>query len=139
MADFNMHLLGLDIFGHTRCPCCNLPRQQRPGEACSRGRRLWAALDSRDLLVINGCNRLQGYTCHMTSMQGQPVLTMVDYLIVNHEALHYVSSVLILDRPPRCNSKNFHSHLLLKLRCTVPRVPMLPSHAVTYRWVPGVE
>ena len=67
------------------------------------------------------------------------MLTMVDYLIINHEAQHYVSSVLILDRPPRSNSKNFHSRLLLKLRCTVPHVPALPSHAVAYHWVPGVE
>ena len=67
LRDFNVHLLGMDSFVHTCCPCCDLPRQQRPGETCSRGRKLWAALESKDLLVINGCNHLQGYTCHTTS------------------------------------------------------------------------
>ena len=116
LGDFNAHLLGMDSFARTCCPCCDLPRQWHPGETWSRGRRLWAVLQSRNLLVVNGCNHLQEYICHTTSMQGHLMLTMVDYLIINHEALDYMLSILILDRPPCNNSKNFPSYLLL--HCT---------------------
>ena len=65
------------------------------------------------------------------------MLATVDYLIANHEALHFMLSILILDRPLRSNLKNFHSHLLLQQRCTVPHVLVLLSYAATYHWVPG--
>ena len=56
LGDFIAHLLGMDSFARMFCPCCALPRQQHPGETFSKGRRLWAVLESSDLLVINGCN-----------------------------------------------------------------------------------
>ena len=78
LGDLNAHILGVDSFARMCCPCCDLPHQQHPGETFNRGRRLWAALKFRDLLVINGCKCLQGYTCHTTSMQEQSKLAMVD-------------------------------------------------------------
>ena len=67
--------------------------------------------------------------------------TTVDFAVVKHTTLQMVGSVVIEDHPPRENSRNFHSHLILLLRCSSPAEvlggdPTLPEH---YRWMSGSE
>lgn len=76
-----------------------------------------STLLARELHILNGCPKLQPHTCTTTQRGHQVVRTAVDVLIANKAALQHIAKVSIEDRPYRTSSKNYHSHLLLRLTC----------------------
>ena len=137
VGDLNCHIAALDGFMRTACPLHGCQRSALAGKACSRGRMVLSTLLDRDLHILNGCPRLQPHTCTTVQRGGATVRTTVDMMVTNSAALQHIAGVAIEDRPIRRTSKNYHSHLLVKLAFSpVTQAHADSSSAPRFKWVP---
>ena len=98
-----------------------------------------SVLATRNLYILNGCKKLQAYTYHMTTACTGISKTTVDFLVVNAVALGTIAKVKIVDRPVQSRSKNFHSHLLLKLHFQLSQPTLPQATRSIFRWIPGTK
>ena len=63
----------------------------------------------------------------------------VGYVVVNDAALPMVARAVIVDRPFRPTSKNYHSHLMLHLNRAPLQAGQPQPTCTTVRWMPSSE
>ena len=141
LRDFNAHVLGALSLSTSICPCHGHPLHAAVtgGTSCGRGRQMWALLQMHNLHMLNGCAHMQLHTCRTCTARVHPTKSTVDYIVVNDAALPTVVIAVIVDRPFRPTSKNYHSHLMLHLNRAPLQAGQPQTTCTTVRWVPGSE